>query len=115
MTDLLKEANATFSELIRIHELNQEMLETLQATMLWLRLYAEKNSIPLPHSSTYNSLINKAEILIEEISQETPLTLTFKKQTKFHMNPKTARDFTEPFQGFWYFIVCLFSMLLFVC
>ena len=85
MTNLLEELHATMGDLIRMHKLNEEMLETLQATMLWIREYAQKNDIPLPHSSTYNSLINKAQTLVDELIQEEPMPLTFRNYpTNFH-------------------------------
>ena len=42
MSDLLKEASATLNELIRMHEVNQELLENLAVTMVWIKDYAEK-------------------------------------------------------------------------
>lgn len=90
MTNLLEEATTTLSELQRIHKLNVELLETLSVTAQWLRIYAEKNNIPLPNISTYNSLVNKAEALIEEISSNE--LLDRRKVTYF----RTDEDVPEP-------------------
>ena len=85
MSELLKEATATLNELIRMNDLNQELLETLTVTMLWLKDYAEKHNISIPRERTYLSLIRKAETLINDIcSKETTFAprsrkLPFKK------------------------------------
>lgn len=73
MVELLEEAHQVLGELLRMHSLNQELLETLSVTASWLRDYAERNNIPFPNSSTYASLINKAETLIQELSTKNPL------------------------------------------
>jgi len=86
MSNLLKDATATLNELLRMHDLNRELLETLQVTMLWLRDYAEKNNLPLPNGSTYNSLINKAQVLIDELTSS----------DGFLQRKKSDKDFTEP-------------------
>jgi hypothetical protein len=81
----LSEVYQTLGELIRMHQLNQELLETLSVTMQWIRDYVEKHSIPLPNGSTYNSLINKAEALIEEIASD-----------EFSHQKPSDEDYTEP-------------------
>ena len=72
MPDLLEEATSTLNEILRIHKLNQELLEVLSVTAQWVSDYAEKNNIPFPNSSTYYSLINKAETLLEEMTSSYP-------------------------------------------
>lgn len=72
MSDILKEASSTFNELVRMHELNQELLETLMVAMQWIREYARKNNIPLLNQNTFFSLLNKAETLINEIMSNSP-------------------------------------------
>lgn len=68
MTSLLDEATATFNEVLRMHKLNLELTENLLVTSEHLKDYAEKHDIPLPDDSTFYSLVNKAEALIEEIT-----------------------------------------------
>jgi len=70
----LEETNVSINKLITIHEFNQEMLEILQTTLLLIRQYVQNNNTPLPNSSTYNSLFDKAQTLIEEITQEALIT-----------------------------------------
>jgi len=88
MPDILKEASSTFNELVRMHELNQELLETLMVAMQWMREYARKNNIPLLNQDTYFSLLNKAEMLINEIMSDSPPFLQHRK--------RTPPDKTEP-------------------
>lgn len=90
MTYLLEEATTALNELQRMHKLNAELLENLSVTAQWLRNYAEKHNIPLPNISTYNSLVNKAEVLIEEISSNE--LLSRRKVTTF----RTDEDVPAP-------------------
>jgi hypothetical protein len=98
MPNLLEEATATFNEILRMHKPNAELLETLSVAAQWLGNYAKKHDISFPNSSTYESLINKAETLIEEISQDPQPYLTFKKLSDgfSHRKPSDDND-TEPF------------------
>ena len=88
MSDILKEASSTFNELVRMHELNQELLETLMVAMQWIRGYAEKNNIPFPNQNTFFSLLRKAESLINEMMSNSPPFLQHRK--------RTPEDATEP-------------------
>jgi hypothetical protein len=90
MSDLLKDATATLNELLRMHQLSQELLETLTVTMIWVKDYAEKHNIPLPKESSYTSLISKAQTLVEELITE-PFAPNENLQ---HRKPN--KEFTEP-------------------
>lgn len=85
MPKYLSEVHRVLGELIYMHQLNRELLETLSVTMQWIREYAKKHSIPLPDGSTYNSLLNKVDALIEEIASD-----------EFLQHKKTDKDLTEP-------------------
>lgn len=84
--DLLRKATSVFGELLRMHKLNQELLETLSVTLLWVKDYAERHSIPIQNRGNLASLIRKAEILIKEISS--PPFLQHRK--------RPTDKFTEP-------------------
>ena len=88
MPDLLEEASATLSEIVRIKSLMVEMIETLTLATLYVRGYAEKNNVPLPDFEKLDSLINKAESLRNEVVSGAPPFL----QHRF----KTPKDSTEP-------------------
>lgn len=97
MPNILEEATATFQEIIRLHELNKELLETLSVTMEWVRNYAEKHSIPFPNGSAYNSLINKVDMLIDEITTDMPVFLKhYKLADEKKQLPRTDEEGTEP-------------------
>lgn len=97
MAGLMDEAYSTLGELIRMHELNLELLETLQVTMLWLREYTKKQGIPLPNMTTFDSLVNKAQALLEELREDTPLFPKHRKLSdEFSQKKASDEDFTEP-------------------
>jgi hypothetical protein len=92
--DYLTDVIDSLSELKRMFQLNVELLEQLAVTCDWLK----KNNVPIQNEETFNSLLNKTTSLLAEIQADEPKSIIYKKieQTKFHMNPKTATDFTEP-------------------
>jgi hypothetical protein len=95
---ILEEATTTFNELLRMHCLYQEILETITLTMHQINSYAEKNKIPLPSQEKMMSLINKSELLMQEITKR-----TFVNQTSdgFSQRKSSVKDFTEPNPRFW--------------
>jgi hypothetical protein len=98
VSSLLNDATATLNELLRMHELNQELLETLVVTMAWVRDYAKKHNLPLPKETSYNSLINKAQTLVEELSSKSPNPCALcnrRKVTDF----RADEEGTEPTEG----------------
>ena len=95
MTTLLEEATSTFNELLRLHKLNTELIETLSVTAQWFRSYAEKHNTPFPNSSTYDTLINKAEALIQEIALESPMELQ-SYPTEFHRKNHPTKTSQNP-------------------
>jgi hypothetical protein len=75
-----------------MHKLNQELLETLTVTMMWIAKYAKKHDIPILNEPTYISLINKANALIEEIASKDKT----ESSDEFLHGDKSDEDFTEP-------------------
>ena len=57
----------TIDEVLRLKQLNFELLETLQLTMLWFKDYHDKTGIPIPSVEVFGSLMRKANQLIDEI------------------------------------------------
>lgn len=64
----LSDAMDTYSELLYLHQLNLELLETLEMTLLWLRDLQENHNICIPNKDKIATLLEKAETLIGEIS-----------------------------------------------
>lgn len=98
-SELLKEAEKTFSELLRLHTLNQELLETLSALAKYLGDYAEKNDIAFPNSSAYACLVNRADALMKEIYTEQPCferLISRRKVTDPYRKDGTDTEVTEP-------------------
>jgi len=65
----LREAVDTYSELLRVHQPNIEMLETLELTMLSVKEFCIAHNIPIGNAKI-GSLISKTDILLNEITQE---------------------------------------------
>ena len=94
MPTILEEATITFNELLRMHSLYQEMLETITLTMYQINNYAEKNKITLPSQEKILSLVSKSELLMQEITKR-----TFTNQLSDEISQRKLPDdnFTEPF------------------
>ncbi len=64
----LREAVDTYSELLRMHHLNIELLETLELTMLSVKEFCKAHKIPFANTKIY-SPISKTDALIDEIAE----------------------------------------------
>jgi len=105
VSKLLKDAIATFDELVRMHQLNQELLNTLIDAMVWIRTYAKNHDIPLPKQNQWDSLLEHANCLIKEIlNGHSPLLRhrrrksigVAKSSDEFLHGDESDEDFTEP-------------------
>ena len=90
----LTEIRDTLNEIIRMHELNSELLRTLLLMGYKIHDYAKANNILNLHNNFY-SLLRKAEQLITDISSDLPKLLNLRIQRNF-TEPKSDKDFTEP-------------------
>ena len=59
----------TYNELLRSHQLNIELLETLELTLLSVKNYCIKHNIPIGDAKIA-SLISKVNLLLDEIGQK---------------------------------------------
>ena len=66
--DSLREVRDSLNELLRLHQLNLELLETLETAMFWLQDFGKKHDIQIPNRDKINSLITKADNLLAEIT-----------------------------------------------
>jgi len=93
----LREAIDTYEELLRLHQLNLELLETLELSLLWLKSYTDKYDIPIPKRHIITSLLTKTSNLLNEIGSKTPYkTLRETGIRRFFTARKSDKDFTEP-------------------
>jgi len=82
---LLKEQMQKLEEILRIKQLNLELLNTLEATLIWTLNYAKRHNIPIPKQSLH-FLLRKAMALIDEMNSP----------PKFQHQFRTPKDSTEP-------------------
>ena len=68
-TSAIKEAVDTYTELLRAHQLNIELLETLEVTLRSMQDFCIANNIPF-HSTKVSSLLSKTDALLNELYQE---------------------------------------------
>lgn len=82
------------NEVIRMHELNSELLRTLILVGYKIRNYSDINNLHLLGNNFY-SLLRKAELLTKEIGSDLP---NFQKSPirRNFTRRKSDKDFTEP-------------------
>ncbi len=94
--DAMTEAINTFTELKRMHQLNLELLEQLNASCSWIR----EHNVPIPNAEALASLLNKALTLADEIQADAPKILQYqvsgRKVTPNGINDGTDEEVTEP-------------------
>lgn len=69
----LREAIDTYEELLRMHQLNLELLETLELSLLWVQGFSKNCDVSIPNKETLTRLLTKTSRLIEEISATNPI------------------------------------------
>jgi hypothetical protein len=87
ITKDLREAIDTYKELLLVHQLNVELLDTLELTLISIRSYCTENNIPIGNSKI-SSLLSKVNILLEEIDCSV--------SDGFSQRKPSVKDFTEP-------------------
>ena len=93
----LRDAIDTYEELLRMHQLNLELLETLEFSLLWVQDFSKKYNVAIPNRETLTRLLTKTSLLIEEISATNPTeTRQHKSIRRFFTERKSDKDFTEP-------------------
>ena len=90
----LTEIRDTMNEVIRMHELNSELLRTLILMGYKIRNYSDINNLHLLGNNFY-SLLRKAELLTKEIGSDLP---NFQKSPirRNFTERKPDDNFTEP-------------------
>jgi hypothetical protein len=79
-----------------MYQLNTELLEQLSVTFEYLK----NSGVCLPDKEKFESLVNKAIALLEEIQADEPKILQYnaskRKVTDFFRNDETNGEVTEP-------------------
>jgi hypothetical protein len=102
MPKILEEATLAFDELLRMHQLNHELLNTVIEEMVWIRTYANNHNIPLPEHNKGDSLLEHANCLVNEIiNGSSPLLRHCKQKAsdKWKHFPESNGEVTEPKSG----------------
>ena len=83
----------TLQELQRMHSLNLELLEQLDVVCQWII----ENKLPIPNKEKLNSLLLKAQTLLQELYfEKTPTLLHMKLSDENLQGDKSDKEFTEP-------------------
>jgi len=107
--NVLRAFMESVAEVLRLKQLNMELLETLEETMLWFKDYHEKTGIPIPHVDRFVSLASKMNRLIDEINStpsvqhlfQTPSNETESSIRRKFTGDESNEDLTEPKILFW--------------
>jgi len=84
----------TIDEILHLKQLNFELLENLQLTMLWFKDYHDKTGIPIPRVEVFGSLMRKSNQLIDEICS--PPKTQHQNIRRKNTDWKSDADRTEP-------------------
>ena len=96
--EALGSAVGTYSELLRVHQLNIELLNTLEQSLVYLQRFCKTHNIPFQDEKLFSS-ITKVDSLLNEIDCGISPNALCKPADEFLQRKRTAKDFTEPFQS----------------
>ena len=96
MPQSISENSDIHEELLRMHQLNVELLEHLELSLFWIDDFSKKHELPIPNREKFSCLIKKASILIEEITKP-KMSLTNQKTfiRRNFTSRKSDNNFTE--------------------
>lgn len=96
---LLREQCKALADVLRLKELNVELLDTLQSIIFWLYRYTERHNVPFEEERTsLKVLLGRTRTLLKELT-DVP-TLPWNPSNDFLQGDKPNEDFTEPAHGF---------------
>src|SRR5437899_11959165 len=93
MTDdvaILRKALSKYEDALRMKNMNRELLQHLTDSVFYLIKHAEKYNLPLPKKDELIRMVDKANFLIDQITEPTNRKFTDRKYTA---------DYTEPYFG----------------
>jgi hypothetical protein len=94
-TDTLRDIIATYSELLRVHQLNIELLNTLEESLFYVQHFCKNHNIPF-HDEQLCSILTKVENLLNEINSGISPNTLCETTDDFLQRKRTDKDFTEP-------------------
>ena len=65
--DVLRQTLEEYQKVLRLKNMNYELLEHLQGSLFWLFRYSEKYGIPIPKKEELMRMAKKADFLLDEI------------------------------------------------
>ena len=95
MDEVIRACMEDIQEILKLKQLNVELLQTLELILLWFKDYHQKTGLPIPRAELLDSLLNKADSLIDEVCS--PLFYNnASHQTTVNMNHETDDKLPEP-------------------
>jgi len=98
--EALGEAIAIYNELLRVHQLNIELLNALERSLVYVQDFCKNHNIPFQDEKLCSS-IAKIDILLNEIDCGASLIALCKPADESLQHKQTDKDFTEPLWRFW--------------
>ncbi|MCH8833250.1 MAG: hypothetical protein IIA81_03050 [Thaumarchaeota archaeon] len=74
--DIMRKTLSEYEDALRMRNMNQELLDQLSGSIFYLLKYSEKYSITLPKKDELVRMLDKADSLIEQISDPTNRRVT---------------------------------------
>jgi hypothetical protein len=85
----------TYSELLRVHQLNIELLNTLEQALLYVQDFCQKRNIPF-YDEKLSLILSKTDNLLDEIGNDSSPNVLCKKLADESLQRKrTDEDLTE--------------------
>ena len=84
-------------QLMRLRNLNVELMETLVQSLSYIRRYAVRNNLPLPTEDKFIYLLRRVYNLLEEINEEIALPKALMLSDDFLQGDESDEDFTESY------------------
>ncbi len=67
--DVMKKALAEMDDAVKLKNMNEELMQHLSGSVYWLVKYSEKYCIPLPKKGELIRMVEKADSMIDQMTQ----------------------------------------------
>ena len=90
--DVMKKALADSDDAVKLKNMNEELMQHLSGSVYWLIKYSEKYNITLPKKEELIRMVEKADLMINQMTQRADPTIFDKENFRRRLDRTRAAD-----------------------
>ncbi len=90
--DVMKKALADSDDAVKLKNMNEELMQHLSGSVYWLIKYSEKYNITLPKKEELIRMVEKADLMINQMTQRADPTIFDKENFRRRLDRTRKMD-----------------------